>query len=147
MAAEGVEGSDEGMTELDDGIELIRAMPGIRPNEHSQEWMESVIGLLHSGNTSDYSEDVVMAVTLMRGEPWMTEFRKYLILDGSPDIVKILKGIELLVKLKRSAGNDKRRCENEVKKWVLPLLSDLADPGATWIRKTLREHLAQPCAS
>ena len=77
------------MTQLNTALQLARDMPGVRPTEATQEWMETVLTALHEGY-EEAPDEVKAACMMVLGETWMSKFRRYLNLDGAPEAVKLV---------------------------------------------------------
>lgn len=121
---------------LQRALDLLQEMPGIRPLDTTQEWMEAVLKSLHEGPSSG-DPSVQVAVNLIQGEPWMSKFRRYLNLNGAPEIVKLIAALNELATLQIESYNGK----NHANQWVLPLLEGMTDPGSQWVKKQLRDYL------
>lgn len=121
--------------QLDIALQLARDMPGVRPTEATQEWMEAVLRGLHEGY-EDAPDDVKAACMMILGETWMTKFRRFLNLDGCPEAVKLVAGVNELAAVQVA----ERDQSEHIQQWVLPLLDEMADPGTTWVKKQLRDY-------
>lgn len=125
------------MTQLNTALQLARDMPGVRPTDATQEWMEAVLTALHDGY-EDATADVRLACMMILGETWMSKFRRYLNLDGAPEAVKLVAGLYELAKAKHAERDQTKHIEE----WVLPLLDGMTDPGSVWVKDQLRAYQA-----
>lgn len=125
------------MNTLNTALQLARDMPGVRPTEATQEWMEAVLTALHEGY-EEAPDEVKAACMMVLGETWMSKFRRYLNLDGAPEAVKLVAGIYELA----SAKHAERDQAKHIEEWVLPLLEEMTDPGSVWVKKQLRAYQA-----
>lgn len=146
----------------EDIVELLRQLPGVRPDLETQTYLEAVAwghdlledGVREDGGKVTYNDlvdaglpyEVVVAIHLLSKEPWMTEAWYARQVTGAPDLVRIIKCCDRIANLTEGAPVfDARRWSNyvrETESWILPMAEGLANPYGPWLAKTLRERIA-----
>ncbi len=136
-------------------VEVLREMPGIRPNLSTEHFLEAVAwsaDLLAKGTadgkkiTPEMLEEagllkhVVHAIATLTKEKWMTEWWYARELLGAHDLVKLVACAKRIVKMEDAKALPEshwRTLATETERWFTPLTEDLPPPYGRWLKEKL----------
>lgn len=140
-------------------VAVIREVPGVRPNLGTEYFLEAT-AWLHQVLTVGATEwgapvlpeylragglppHVVVALRVLHRERWMTDHWYSRVLDGAPDLIKIVACASRIATLRAERPSatkyEWRALTYDTKHWLGPITFDMPPPWGTWLRAQLEE--------